>query len=274
SLTIGMVLEPRIIPGLNITVDYYRITVNNLIAALGAQTIINLCYDSPTGIGNPFCATVNRDPATGLFVQPAVISGGINFAKQKTEGIDIDVSYRHTFSNGHRISFRGIATRVMLLDNYLDPTRTDLPNRQMGELGDPIWAANFSLNYDFGPVDFTYTARYIGKQAIGAWEAQHPYTGLCPASGLTGLSGRTCTPDSLALLDPQNADFSEYVYYPGVIYHNVRLNFELSDKKYNFYVGIDNVMNKKPPFGLLGTAGGDPYDTYGRFMYAGFRAKF
>ncbi len=274
SLTIGMVVEPRFIPGLNITVDYYEITVTNLIAALGAQTIINLCYDSPTGIGNPFCSTVNRDPATGLFVQPAVISGGVNFAKQKTQGIDIDISYRHTFDNGHRVSIRGIATRVMLLDNYVDPTRSDLMNRQMGELGDPVWAANLSLNYDFGPVDVTYTARYIGKQTIGSWEAQHQYTGLCPTSGVTGFSGRTCTPGQLALLDPADADLSEYVYYPGVIYHNVRLNFELSDKKYNFYIGIDNVMNKKPPFGLLGTAGGDPYDTYGRFMYAGFRANF
>ena len=54
----------------------------------------------------------------------------------------------------------------------------------------------------------------------------------------------------------------------------MRLNFELRDKKYNFYVGIDNLMDKKPPFGLLGTAGGDPYDTYGRVMYAGFKASF
>ncbi|NCU10703.1 MAG: TonB-dependent receptor [Sphingomonadaceae bacterium] len=274
SLTIGMVIEPRMIPGLNITVDYYRITVTNLIAALGAQTIINLCYDSPTGISNPFCATVNRDPATGLFNQPAVVSGGVNFAKQKTEGLDVDISYRHTFDNGHRVSLRAIGTRVMILDNYVDPTRTDLPNRQMGELGDPIWAANLSLNYDFGPVDFTYTARYIGKQTISTWEAQHQYTGLCPTNGLTGFSGRTCTPGQLATLDPQNNDITQEVYYPGVIYHNVRLNFELSDKKYNFYVGIDNLMDKKPPFGLLGTAGGDPYDTYGRFMYAGFRANF
>ncbi len=278
SLTIGGVFEPRFAPGLSLTVDWYRIRVTNLIAALGAQQIVNLCYDSPTGISNPFCSTVNRDPATGLFVQPAVISGGVNFAKQETKGIDIDLSYRHTFDNGHKLNFRAIATRVMTLNNYTDPTNPDLPNRQLGELGDPLWAANASLNYDFGMVDVTYTARYIGKQTIGSWEAQHTYTGLCPTSGasagLTGFSGRTCTPGKLATLDPADADYSQYVYYPGVIYHNIRVNFELADKKYNFYVGIDNFMDKKPPFGLLGTAGGDPYDTYGRMMYAGFRANF
>ena len=277
SLTIGMVLEPHWIPGLTFTVDYYRITVTNLIASLGAQTIINLCYDSPS-LANPFCATVNRDPSTGLFVQPAVISGGVNFAKQKTEGLDFDLSYRHTFGNGDKISFRTIATRVMLIDNYVDPTRPDLPDRQLSELGDPKWAANMSLNYDFGPVDFTYTARYIGKQTIGSFEAQNRYTGICPSSGpsagITGFSGRTCTPGQLALLDPSNNDLTQEVYYPGVIYHNVRLNFSVDDNKFNFYVGIDNVMDKKPPFGLLGTAGGDPYDTYGRFLYAGFKINW
>jgi outer membrane receptor protein involved in Fe transport len=274
SLTIGVVIEPRMIPGLSVTVDYYKIQVTSLIAALGAQTILNLCYDDANGINNVFCATVNRDPALGLFVQPAVISGGVNFAKQKTEGIDVDVSYRKTFENGHKVTVRAIATRVMLLDNFVDPTRPDVPNRQLGELGDPIWAANFSMNYDFGPVDVTYSARYTGKQAITTWEGQHTYTGVCPTTGITGISGRTCTAGQLAILDPANADFNEDVYYPGVIYHNIRVNFQTDDKKFSFYVGADNFMNKKPPFGLLGTAGGDPYDTYGAFYYAGFRANF
>ncbi len=271
SLTLGVVLEPHWIPGLNFTVDWYRIKVTSLISALGAQTIINLCYDSPTGLGNPFCATVNRDASTGLFVQPAVISGGVNFAAQKTEGMDFDLSYRKTFANGQKLSVRAIATRVIKLDNFVDPTNASIPNRQMGELGDPLWAAGFSFNYDFGAVDFTYSARYQGKQTIGTWEAQNRYTGVCPGSGLTGFSGRTCTAGQLALLDPQNVDQFPQVFYPSALHQNVRLNFELPGKKYSFYVGMDNFMDKKPPLGLLGTAAGDDYDTVGRYMYAGFK---
>ena len=52
--------EPRFAPGLSLTVDWYRIRVTNLIAALGAQQIVNLCYDTAGGITNPYCATVNR----------------------------------------------------------------------------------------------------------------------------------------------------------------------------------------------------------------------
>ena len=290
SLTVGVVVEPRWIPGLNFTVDYYRIEVTSLIANLGAQTIINLCFDSPTGISNPYCATIQRDSSSGLFVYPAVVSGGVNFAKQRTEGMDFDLSYRRTFDNGNRLSLRAIATRVIILDNFTDPTRPRQPNRQLGELGDPLWAANLSANYDFGPVDVSYSARYIGKMTIGAFESQNAYGTLCPASGVVPNTGNTtvgsttfvnfngeainCTPGVLVRAPADNADLTKEIHYPGVIYHNARINFETGDKKYNFYIGIDNIMDKKPPFGLLGTAGGDPYDTVGRFMYAGFNADF
>lgn len=273
SLTLGVVVVPRFIPGFNFTVDYYKIKVTSLISALGAQQIITLCYDAAGGISNPFCATVNRDPVTGMFVQPAVISGGVNFAAQKTEGIDVDVSYRHTFGNGHRLGLRAIATHLLRLDNFINPTRPDLPDRQMSELGDPRWAANFNVDYDFGPIDIAYNLRYIGKQTTGTWEEQHRFTGVCPASGVTGFSGRTCTPGDLATLDPTNLDRFPTKWYPDAFYHGVRVNFEAT-KKFNFYVGVDNMFDKKPPLGLLGVAGGDPYDTIGRFFYAGVRAEF
>lgn len=282
SLTIGMVIEPRFVPGLSVTVDYYRINVRNLISSPSLAQLLSLCFDSSSPVAtNPYCSSTPGDipgllprNASGLFGDFAGIVTGVNFAEQKTRGIDVDIAYRKTFDNGHKLSFRAIGTRVTRLDNYTDIQAPNVPNRQLGELGDPIWAANASFNYDFGPVDVTYSARYIGKQSIGTWEAQHQYTGLCPASGSTGLSGRTCTAGQLAILDPQNNDLTKVVYYPGAIYHNMRVNIELSDKKYNFYMGIDNFMDKKPPLGLLGTAGGDPYDTYGRMMYAGFKANF
>ncbi len=274
SLTLGLVVEPRFIPGLSITVDWYRIEVKDLIAALAAQTIINLCYDSPTGISNPFCATVNRDSGTGLFVQPAVISGGVNFAAQKTEGVDFDVQYRHNFGNGTKLSLRGIATWVRRLDNFTDPTNPTLPNRQLGELGDPQFAANFRADLTVGKFDLSYTLRYLGKMTVGTWEAQNQYTGLCPSTGVTGFSGRTCTAGQLTTLDPQNNDQFPIINYPATFYHNARVNMKLADGKFNFYMGVDNLFDKKPPFGLLGTAGGDPYDTTGRFFYAGFKATF
>jgi len=46
-------------------------------------------------------------------------------------------------------------------------------------------------------------------------------------------------------------------------------------KDYNFYLGVSNLTNAKPPAGLTGIgAGSSIYDNRGRFYYAGIVAKF
>jgi outer membrane receptor protein involved in Fe transport len=279
SLTLGVVVEPSFVPGLSLTVDFYRIKVEDLIAALGAQQIINLCYSNATGINNPFCATVSRDPATGLFVEPAVISGGINFAAQKTKGIDFDLAYRKSFDNGHRMTTRLIATKVLALNNFTDPTNPAAPNRQLSELGDPAWSASFSFNYDFGDFDILYAARYIGKQTIGTFEAQNNFLGQCPLAGAfrgqTGLNGGTCDPvvGNIVLLAPQNADQFPQIFFPDVLYHDIRVGFDINTD-FRFYAGVNNLLDRQPPLGLLGTAGGDPFDSFGRNFFFGLEANF
>ena len=279
SLTLGVVVEPSFIPGLSLTVDYYKIKVEDLIAALSAQTIINLCYTNASGINNPFCATVQRDPSSGLFVEPAVISGGVNFAAQRTKGIDFDLAYRKTFDNGDRFTTRLIATKVLQLNNFTDPTNPANPNRQLSELGDPKLSASFSAAYDFGDFDILYAARYIGKQTIGSFEAQNSYFGQCPLTGTfrgqTGINGGTCDAvlGNIVKLAPANADQFPQIYYPDVLYHDIRVGFDIGND-FRFYAGVNNLLDKQPPLGLLGTAGGDPFDSFGRNFFFGINADF
>lgn len=253
SFTIGAVIEPRrLIPGFSITADYYDIEVTNLISALSAQTIINQCYDSTTGINNPFCSTVNRD-ANGFFVDPAVISGGVNFARQKTRGIDAEFNYQHKFDNGDSVRASFVGTYVLELTNYINPVDPNFANRQLSELGDPVFTANYGVTYDFGKVQLGYSGRYIGRQ-INNSNAYESYF---------SLQGRA----------PTNADATADAYGPDVFYHNVRVQFDITDES-NVFMGIDNFTDKRPPYGLLGTAGGDPYDTIGRYFFFGVRHKF
>jgi outer membrane receptor protein involved in Fe transport len=280
SLTIGAVVEPRFLPGFSFTVDYYNIKVKNLIASLSAQTIINLCYDSASGLSNPACTTVSRNSGTGLFANPAVISGGINFAAQRTRGVDFDLAYRKTFDNGQKLQVRAIATRVMSLNNYINPQQPLEPNRQLSELGDPKWAANFRISYDFGAISVLYNARFLGKQTIGLYETQNPYKGICPASGVTPNTGGAlngaavpCTAGVLVTIAPNNADAFPIVNYPAVLYHDIRVDFEVN-KKFNFYAGINNIADRLPPYGDLGTVSGSPYDSFGRNFFVGLEAKF
>ncbi len=281
SLTLGVVVEPSFVPGLSLTVDYYNIKVENLIATLSAQQVANLCYDSATGIGIPACSSINRDPATGLFRVPALIAGPTNFAAQRTKGIDFDLAFRKTFDNGHRLTTRLIATRVLSLNNFTNVAAPNEPNRQLSELGDPKWSASFSLGYDFGDFDILYAARYIGKQvnASLAYETLFPYKGACPASGVTpntgGVNGAAvpCTAGTIVTIAPNNADSVAEKWYPDVLYHDIRIGFDIGND-FRFYGGVSNLLDRQPPGGLLGTAGGDPFDSFGRNFFFGIEANF
>lgn len=255
SLTVGAVITPRWLPGFSFTADYYRIRVNNLIAVLGAQTILNQCFDLPDA-SNQFCALLNPRNADFTFKNPALISGGVNFAQFKADGIDFEASYRRTFGNGLRLSMRGIATKVLKRTNFTSPTDPTFGDRILGELGDPEWAANFTTVVGMGKYDLRWSANYIGRQVIGAYESYFPFQGR-PA---------------------QNADLTAEVFYPDVLYHALRLSIKVN-KQYNFYMGADNIFDTNPKifrntFGSTGTAGGSGFDYIGRYFYAGAQVDF
>jgi len=176
---------------------------------------------------------------------------GFNFAAQETRGIDVEIAYRRTFGNGHRLTARAIGTYVLRLNNFTNPQNPTVPNRQRSELGDPSFAANFNLNYDFGALDITYNLRYIGRQTIGVYEAQNAFDGN----------------------PPQNADQFPRIWYPDVFYHSIRMGYQVNER-FSVYGGVDNIGDRQPPLGLLGTAGGDPFDSIGRYFYFGVNVNF
>jgi outer membrane receptor protein involved in Fe transport len=255
------------------------------------QGILNACFGSDTPFGsNPFCSVTN-DEDTGLF--PRLPSGAfgtfagqstsVNYAGQRAKGIDFDIDYRKTFDNGDRLRFSLIATRALALNNFIDLALPFVPNRQLSELGDPKWSASFTFDYDFGDFDIRYAARYIGKMTIGAYETQNSYIGYCPATGINagvtpntgGINGAAvpCTPGALTQVPANNLDAFDRVNYPDVLYHDIRVGFDVAEK-FRFYAGVSNLLDRQPPLGLLGTAGGDPFDSFGRNFFIGFSADW
>ncbi|HEX4736102.1 MAG TPA: TonB-dependent receptor [Allosphingosinicella sp.] len=251
SLTVGGVLTPRFLPGFSLSVDYFNIKVTSLIAVLGAQTILDQCVDLPT-LNNQFCQLLSPRTPFGLFQSPALISAGINFAKQTSRGIDFDLSYRHTFSNDNHLSVRGVATYTLERNNYLDPINPTLYTRQLSTLGDPVFSASLITALTHGPFTLQYTLRYIGTMTIFSYETTHSVQGN----------------------PPQDPDASSPARYPQVFYHDFRLETKV-DNRFRFYLGVDNAFDKQPPFGLTGTgAGGAIYSNIGRYFYSGVQVDF
>ncbi len=258
NYTAGVVLTPRFIPGLSVSVDYWDITVNRVISTVAAQTVVNQCYDSPT-LQNPFCDQFQRAGAGGgpageepfRIIEGSLFSGAVNFAKLERRGIDIEGAYRKKFGWGNA-SLRGTYTHILRNRNFLNPTNPDFANSLMRELADPQDEVNVNASVKAGKYTLGYQVRYIGKQYLNTYEDYNSINGN----------------------PPQNADYADIIYYPAVFYHDARFSIDVTER-FNFYMGIDNILNRMPPFGLTGVGGGSGiFDNRGRNFYAGVIAKF
>jgi outer membrane receptor protein involved in Fe transport len=258
NYTIGFVLTPRFVPGLSISVDWYDITVDDVITSVGAQTIVNQCYDSPT-LQNPFCDQFQRaGPGGGpkgeepfRILEDSLFSGALNFAKMERRGVDTEVAYRKKFNWG-TASLRGTWTHTIRNRDFLNPTDPTFANSYLRELADPQDEVNANLSLKAGKYTLGYQVRWIGEQYLNTYEDYNSINGQ----------------------PPQNPDYADIQTYPAVFYHDIRLGIDVTEK-FNFYMGIDNVFNRMPPFGLTGVGGGSGiFDNRGRNFYAGVVAKF
>jgi outer membrane receptor protein involved in Fe transport len=266
SITIGGVFQPSFIPGFSASVDYYSIKVAKTIQALSAQQILDSCYDLPT-LSNPFCDLfVRGNGTTGghggvpyAIVDATLHSAPVNFAKLKTRGLDMEFAYRHQLGNIGRFDTRLTWTHVLELTNFIDPTNPNFGDRILSETGDPQDRFNWNSTLKHGRFSFGYQMRYIGK-SIAYDEAR----GIGEYEDFYSFEGR----------DPQNPTLFEKKWNPAKFYHDVRFGIDVGPK-YNFYLGVDNLTDTKPPFAATGLgANTGLYDVIGRFMYAGVSAKF
>lgn len=265
SWTIGGVFQPSFAPGLSLTVDYYNITVNGIIASVGAQGIANACYDQPS-LANPFCAQFSRwaGPGAGPFGEvPGAILGNslinapLNFQARKRRGIDTQVTYRKTFSDNFKLYTNLIWTHNLQISNFQSTTDPTFENRIMSELGDPQDEFRWDTDLTFGNFVVGYRMRYIGPMYTNLFE------------DFNSLQGRP----------PQNEDSFSIQEFQDVFYHDLRFQFEVPEggigKSMQLYVGVNNLLNTIPPLGSTATGAGSAiYDFRGRNFYAGVRARF
>jgi iron complex outermembrane receptor protein len=97
SLTLGAVVRPGAIPGLEVTLDYWHIDIRDAITQFDYTTILNLCVDLPS-IDNDFCKAIARSPADGRVT--AISTSQVNAARLTARGIDFTLAYRARLGPG------------------------------------------------------------------------------------------------------------------------------------------------------------------------------
>ena len=92
SQTLGIVLQPVAVPGLSVSVDYYRIEINDAVGQVQPIDALTSCYITDPRADNPLCAAVTRDATTGRIKDGFPVDR--NLARIEQSGFDIDASYR------------------------------------------------------------------------------------------------------------------------------------------------------------------------------------
>ena len=282
SLTLGGVLQPRFLPGFSMSVDYYNIKVDKVVASVTAQTIINNCYD--LAAGNPFCGLFTRwrgpgagpaaeNPGEVLF--NSVLQGPQNYAKRIRRGIDINANYRARLSSNVTLDTGVIWVHGLQNSNFENVLDPNFENQLLGEVGDPKDEGRIDADLKVGHVTFGYSMHYIGWQYVSAAEDQISLPSACVTPG---------NPDTCP---PNNADWATPLKLPVTTYHALRIQWDTGPvfgtlKNIQIYAGVDNVFDRHPPLGLTGTGSGPLagvgnagiYDVFGRRFFGGVKVRY
>jgi outer membrane receptor protein involved in Fe transport len=174
TLTAGAVFTPTFVPGLRVSLDYYKIDNKDAIDQLGSQAIVDNCFAGSAG----FCSLITRDPITHqlVFVQNKFL----NVSEEKVSGIDAEADYVH------EVSWLGGAPEqisVRLMASYLEKNSIGqdtgnstgsgrslgLPN-YAGQVGNGFSLPRFQsvgqLAYSRGALRAMIEERFIGEGKV------------------------------------------------------------------------------------------------------------
>ena len=242
TFTVGAVVQPRFLPRLAITVDYYDIEIQDAIAEPDDQDVVDNCYDSST-FPNDFCGsfTRNRDPASAQYLGfNSFTLQTINFVSVETAGIDASISYGFDIGD-HEIGLSAAGSWVDYLNFFFDPTDPAAIDPELGEIGRPEWSGRGTVSYGYGPLNLSYSLQYLSEMGYGDVEIETVEAQYGPA----GIA-------------------DEYFI------HDISATLDLADGAYQIYGGVNNFTNEKPFF----TERAYPVNPVGRFLYLGARATF
>jgi outer membrane receptor protein involved in Fe transport len=239
----------KFLPGLSVSVDYYKIKITDVISSLGAGDIVNLCFQN---ILPETCSAFNLNNQSG----PNFINvQAFNLASIKTEGFDIEASYRWQRPLGlpGRLTLRALATNIrkFVTDTGLPGT---IPNDSAGvNTGNtPDWKWLAVQTYETDDFSLLVQERWFSDGVIN--------------NNYVVCSAGTCPTST------NNNPTIDQNFIPGAFYMDVGGTYNISQAA-TAYFKVDNLFNRDParsPFFVNPSL----YDVLGRTYRLGLRFKF
>jgi iron complex outermembrane receptor protein len=266
TYTVGAVWTPDFVPGLTVSLDYYRIHMANAIGSIAPSTTIQTLCESSGGT-SIYCANYQRplpfSDHTSANFATKLFTFNLNTASQKTEGWDFETNYAWAMSDlvdGWTGSWnaRLLATYQPVINNsvlFTGAPFTRTPNSSTR-------IVTF-LNYTLGDWKFGLQDTWV--------------SGFSQAGGPVLPAGSALAPAGL------NNWVNPHVNSWNQVDVNITRNFTMGGTDMAAYFVVQNLLNAQPAYVPNGTIG-QWYPTYtsgyftqsamGRYFTIGLRANF
>jgi outer membrane receptor protein involved in Fe transport len=258
TITGGFVFQPvwQWAEGLSISMDYFYIKMKDIIATVGAQTIMD--DYAVNGAASVYAPFVTADSSNVVGVSRINVPQ-MNLNSQKTGGIDLEFAYQVPEMNflPGSFSIRALGTWI---DNFHSITPTQDVDR-VGEVDAPKLAFSFTVQHEWNDWTSILSVKY---QSNAIYDKT--------LVGLDGLTPGTAQYNTVAA---RNNSINRNVW-PEVLQFDTRFAYDIvreGDRRLQAYLNVDNITNKKPPIVAI-TMGGSPYDLIGRNFKVGMRFRY
>ncbi|ALA87565.1 TonB-dependent receptor plug domain-containing protein [Stenotrophomonas geniculata] len=260
SKTLGLVWSPSFVQGLNVTLDWWQIKIEDAITRPAIQDIMDRCYGGTAQEQAANCGLITRDPNYGSTNQRYTITNVNmplqNLASYKVEGWDLGILYKlpETSIGQFTISLDGTYLSKWDTKSTQDAPIEGRQGRYLDQ--DPYWRirSNLYVDWSYGDFGVNYGIRY--KSGM---------TEPCPFD-----------PDEEPETFAYCSDGAKGTNHIGATtYHDIQFRYN-TPWKGTIMVGLNNAWDKSPPVSYYTSYNMfDPqYDLPGRYMYMQYKQKF
>jgi iron complex outermembrane receptor protein len=279
SRSVGFVYSPDWLPGFDLSSDYYKIDMANVIGQIPAQLALDGCYQDAI---QKYCDLIRRSGGDHSATAPGAISNISNLDSNagdlKVEGVDVSVHYKFPstpvgdFKAGLDWDFtkQYVATLVFGTTGFSSQEISGTTTNGAGSAGTgavsggvPKQRATLSLNWNYGDWSAGWSTEYISGliEDCNTVSVVQP-ADRCPLT-LTNFPFETGTvPGS---------------HIGATFYHDVNASYHIDSLNTDVGFGIRNLFDKEPPIAMDAFANSflpTFYRTPGRFFFANVTVKF
>ncbi|MEE4360367.1 MAG: TonB-dependent receptor [Pseudomonadales bacterium] len=241
TTTFGVVLQPRFLPDLTVSVDFWDIQIEDAIVEISSQNIVDRCYDSAS-LNNAFCSLLRRND-----VPTSAQAGGftflrqakVNFGSAEASGWDATVNYGFD-ALASRFEITALLTHQDKLE-FIEPAiagQADSVDDELGEMRRPEWSSQLSLTFLRGPLTLGWQTQYLSEQTLAYEDGGE--------------------------IETAQQNFGAAGFADEIFIHNLSGSYDVSDRMF-VYGGIQNVTDEDP----FVTERAYPVSPRGRYFFAG-----